>query len=97
LEELITKFTDASTYQYLAAAVALVWLVGVTGIRRGRGGSADAAKELGNAAKDSAVSALKSDAVKQVAAATAAGALAASVVPVIGTGVGATAGAILGA
>ena len=44
-----------------------------------------------------AVSALKSDAVKQVAAATAAGALAASVVPVIGTGVGATAGAILGA
>ena len=42
LDELITKFTDASTYQYLAAAVALVWLVGVTGIRRGRGRSADA-------------------------------------------------------
>ena len=42
MDELITKFTDASTYQYLAAAVALVWLVGVTGIRRGRGRSADA-------------------------------------------------------
>ena len=42
LEELLAKFTDASTYQYLAAAVALVWLVGVTGIRRGRGRSADA-------------------------------------------------------
>ena len=42
LEELITKFTDASTYQYLAAAVALVWLVGVTGIRRGHSRSAEA-------------------------------------------------------
>ena len=42
LEELLAKFTDASTYQYLAAAVALVWLVGVTGIRRGRSRSADA-------------------------------------------------------
>ena len=42
MEELLAKFTDASTYQYLAAAVALVWLVGVTGIRRGRGRSADA-------------------------------------------------------
>jgi hypothetical protein len=26
LEELLAKFTDASTYQYLAAVVALVWL-----------------------------------------------------------------------
>ena len=42
MDELIAKFTDASTYQYLAAAVALVWLVGVTGIRRGRSRSADA-------------------------------------------------------
>ena len=42
LGELLAKFTDASTYQYLAAAVALVWLVGVTGIRRGRSRSADA-------------------------------------------------------
>ena len=42
LEELLAKFTDASTYQYLAAAVALVWLVGVTGIRKGRSRSADA-------------------------------------------------------
>ena len=42
MEELLAKFTDASTYQYLAAAVALVWLVGVTDIRRGRGRSADA-------------------------------------------------------
>ena len=42
LEELLAKFTDASTYQYLAAAVALVWLVGVTGILRGRSRSADA-------------------------------------------------------
>jgi len=42
LDELLAKFTDASTYQYLAAAVALVWLVGVTGIRRGRSRSADA-------------------------------------------------------
>ena len=42
MDELTTKFTDASTYQYLAAAVALVWLVGVTGFRRGRSRSADA-------------------------------------------------------
>lgn len=56
-----------------------------------------AAKELGSAAKDIAVDALKSDAVKQVAGAAAAGALAASVVPVIGTGAGAAIGAIAGA
>ncbi|MDA7583902.1 thermonuclease family protein [Luminiphilus sp.] len=42
MEELLAKFTDASTYQYLAAAVALVWLVGVTGMRRGRSRLADA-------------------------------------------------------
>ena len=42
LEELLAKFTDASIYQYLAAAVALVWLVGVTGIRRGHSRSAEA-------------------------------------------------------
>ena len=56
-----------------------------------------AAKELGSAAKDTAVDALKSDAVKQVAGAAAAGALAASVVPVVGTGAGAAIGAIAGA
>ena len=31
LEELFAKFNDASTHLYLAAAVALVWLVEVTG------------------------------------------------------------------
>ena len=46
LDELLAKFTDASTYQYLAAAVALVWLVGVTGIRRGGGRSRSADASL---------------------------------------------------
>ncbi|MEO1931119.1 MAG: hypothetical protein ABGX41_04370 [Pseudohongiella sp.] len=56
----------------------------------------DAAKAIGNAAKNTAVEAVKSDFVKQVAAGAATGAVVGSVVPFFGTVTGATVGVAMG-
>ena len=49
MEQLIAKFTEASSLQYLAAFVSLVWLLGVTGVlrpKRDRGTSSGSTKQM---------------------------------------------------
>ena len=46
MEDLVAKFTEASSLQYLAAFVSLVWLLGVIRPRRVRGTPNDSTKQM---------------------------------------------------
>ena len=46
MEDLVAKFTEASSLQYLAALVSLVWLLGVIRPRRVRGTPNDSTKQM---------------------------------------------------
>ena len=49
MEDLVAKFTEASSLQYLAALVSLVWLLGITGVirtKRDRGTPSGSTKQM---------------------------------------------------